>query len=171
MSRRFQGRRQEEQDDGMIEKVIHINRVAKVVKGGRRFSFAALMVKGDGNGRVGIGAGKAREVPEAMRKASERATQNMVNVPLVNGTIPHEIMCRFGAARVFLKPAGPGTGIIAGGSVRAIMEAAGVENILSKVIGTTNPYNVVRAVMAGFGSLISVEEMARRRGKTVEEIL
>lgn len=171
MSKRFQGRRQEEQDDGMIEKVIHINRVAKVVKGGRRFSFAALMVKGDGNGRVGIGSGKAREVPEAMRKASERATGNMVQVPIVNGTIPHEIMARFGAARVFLKPAGPGTGIIAGGSVRAIMEAAGVENILSKVVGTTNPYNVVQAVMAGLSSLISKEEMARRRGKAVEDIL
>ena len=170
-NRGYRGQRPDDKDDGIIEKVIHINRVAKVVKGGRRFSFAALVVRGDGAGSVGIGIGKAREVPEAMRKANEKAANEMVKLPLRNGTIPHAIMARFGAARVLLKPAGPGTGIIAGGPVRAIMEAAGVENILSKVIGTTNPYNVVRATMDGLGKLISPEVMAERRGKDVDELL
>lgn len=162
---KWQGQKPEEQDDGIIEKVIHINRVAKVVKGGRRFSFAALVVRGDGHGRVGVGTGKAREVPEAMRKANEKANADMTPYPIYKGTIPHTVVGKFGSARVLLKPAGPGTGIIAGGAVRAIMEAVGVENILSKVIGTTNPYNVVRATLEGLSSLIAPEVMADRRGK------
>ncbi len=167
----WQGRNnRDEFEDSLIEKVVHINRVAKVVKGGRRFSFAALLVKGDGEGKVGMGIGKAREVPEALRKAGEKAAVAMMDVPIVDGTIPHEILCRYGAARVLLKPAGPGTGIIAGGAVRAVMEAAGIENILSKVIGTTNPYNVVRATLKGLGELISEEEMAKRRGLEVEDL-
>lgn len=163
--KKWQGQKQEEMGDGLIEKVIHINRVAKVVKGGRRFSFAALVVKGDGHGSVGIGTGKAREVPEAMRKANEKAASDLRKYPIMNGTIPHTIIGKYGSARVLLKPAGPGTGIIAGGAVRAIMEAVGVENILSKVIGTTNPYNVVRATLEGLGSLISPDVIADRRGK------
>jgi small subunit ribosomal protein S5 len=161
----------EDEDDGFTEKVININRVAKVVKGGRRFGFAALVVRGDSQGNVGVGAGKAREVPEAIRKASEKATANLRYIALKDGTIPHEVMARFGAARVMLKPAGPGTGIIAGGAVRAIMECVGVENILTKVVGTTIPYYVVRATLKGLEELLSAEEVARRRGKTVEEIL
>ncbi len=161
----------EDEDDGFTEKVIHINRVAKVVKGGRRFSFAALVVRGDTQGKVGIGSGKAREVPEAIRKASQKADADLRTIPIKDGTIPHAILARYGAARVMLKPAGPGTGIIAGGAVRAIMECVGVENILTKVVGTTNPYNVVRATLKGLEELLSPEEVARRRGKTVEEIL
>jgi len=160
----------EDEDDGFTEKVVHINRVAKVVKGGRRFSFAALVVRGDTQGKVGIGLGKAREVPEAIRKAAQKADANLTYIAIKDGTIPHELMARFGAARVMLKPAGPGTGIIAGGAVRAIMECVGIENILTKVVGTTNPYNVVRAVMKGLSELLSPEEVARRRDKSVEEI-
>ncbi len=154
-----------------IEKVVHINRVAKVVKGGRRFSFSAIVVKGDGAGRVGVGMGKANEVPEAMRKASEKAVRNMVKVSLKDGTIPHPVDARYGAAHVVLRPAAPGTGVIAGGPVRAVLEAAGVENILTKIIGTTNPHNVVKATMAGLLSLVSAEDVAARRGRKVEEIL
>lgn len=167
------GRRPEadEQEDKFIEKVVHISRVAKVVKGGRRFSFAAIVVKGDGEGHVGIGSGKANEVPEAMRKASERAEKSMVAVPIVNGTIPHECMVKYGAARVYLRPAGPGTGIIAGGPVRAVLEAAGVQNILTKIIGTTNPHNVTKATLKALTELISVEDVARRRSKEPGEIL
>ena len=162
------GRQEEEQD--FIEKVVYINRVAKVVKGGRRFSFSAIVVKGDGEGMVGVGVGKANEVPEAMRKASERAERNMVKISLKNGTIPHETFVKYGAARVVLRPAGPGTGVIAGGPVRAVLEAAGVENILTKIIGTTNPHNVVKATMKALTELISPEKMAAKRGKSVEEI-
>ena len=163
------GGRQEDEHE-FIEKVVYINRVAKVVKGGRRFSFSAIVVKGDGEGRVGVGVGKANEVPEAMRKASERAERNMVKIALKDGTIPHEMFVKYGAARVVLRPAGPGTGVIAGGPVRAVLEAAGVENILTKIIGTTNPHNVVKATMKALTTMISPEKMAAKRGKSVEEI-
>jgi small subunit ribosomal protein S5 len=169
-SRRGDKGGQAEEEDRFIEKVVYINRVAKVVKGGRRFSFAAIVVKGDGEGSVGIGVGKAREVPEAMRKASERAERSMTHVQLVNGTIPHETFVKFGAARVVLRPAGPGTGIIAGGAMRAVLEAAGVQNILTKVIGTTNAHNVVKATLKALLTMTSADQVAQRRGKSVEEI-
>ncbi|MBW1981112.1 MAG: 30S ribosomal protein S5 [Deltaproteobacteria bacterium] len=154
----------------LIDKVVHISRVAKVVKGGRRFSFSAIVVVGDGQGSVGAGLGKANEVPEAIRKGVELAKKSMIEIPLVNNTIPYEVIGRFGAASVLLKPASEGTGVIAGGAVRAIMEAAGVQNILTKCIGSNNPHNVVKATMAGLASLKSPATIARRRNKTVEEI-
>ncbi len=168
---RSRGPEADQQDDGLIDKVVHISRVAKVVKGGRRFSFAAIVVKGDGAGKVGVGSGKANEVPEAMRKASERAKKAMISVPIVNGTIPHECMVKYGAARVFLRPAGPGTGIIAGGPVRAVLEAAGVQNILTKIVGTTNPHNVTKATLKALAELISIDDVAKRRGKEPADIL
>jgi len=152
----------------LIEKMVYLNRVAKVVKGGRNFSFAALVVVGDGNGKVGIGHGKAKEVPEAIRKATDRAKKDMVEVPLLDGTLPYETLGRFGASRVVLKPASKGTGIIAGGPVRAIMEAVGVNDILTKAIGTNNPHNVLKATMAGLTSLRSAEKVSKLRGKQVE---
>ena len=150
----------EQNELGFIEKIVSLNRVAKVVKGGRRFSFSALMVVGDGNGNVGFGLGKAQEVPEALRKATEHARKNMVKVPLIEGTLPYEILGEFGAGRVMLKPASRGTGIIAGGAVRAVMEAAGVNDVLAKAIGTNNPHNVLRATMAGLAALRSADAVS-----------
>lgn len=152
------------------EKVVHINRVAKVVKGGRRFSFGALVVVGDYNGRVGYGLGKAKEVPEAIRKAIEAAKKALVTVPIVNGTIPFDVQGKYGAGHVLLRPAGEGTGVIAGGGVRAVVELAGIRNVLTKCLGSHNPHNMVKATAAALQELETAEEIATRRGKTIEEL-
>ena len=155
----------------LAEKVVNIRRVAKVVKGGRRFSFSALVVVGDGQGKVGTGKGKAAEVPEAIRKAIENAKKNMIDIPLIDErTIPHTITGIFGAGKVLLKPASAGTGVIAGGPVRAVLEAAGIKDILTKSLGSANANNMVHATMEGLRGLKRVEDVARRRGKTIEEI-
>ena len=153
------------------EKVVQINRVAKVVKGGRRFSFSAIVVVGDGRGVVGAGLGKAGEVPEAIRKGVEDAKKHLIRVPLVRSTIPHDVRHDFGASHVLLRPAAAGTGVIAGGSVRAVVEVAGIRDLLSKTMGSTNPVNVVRATIEALASLRSADEIAGRRGKTAESLL
>lgn len=147
-----------------VEAVVHINRVAKVVKGGKNFSFSAVVVAGDGSGQVGYGTGKAREVPPAIQKASEQAKRFMVKVPLLQGTIPHAVWGRWGATRVMLRPASPGTGVIAGGGVRAVMESAGVQDVLTKIVGSRNPFNVVRATFNAISLLMTQEQVRRLRG-------
>lgn len=168
-SRNRRGRHGE--DDGLQERVVQISRVAKVVKGGRRFNFRALVVVGDGEGRVGVASGKARDVPSAIRKASERAKRNMVPVPRFGRTIPHDLLVKYGAAKVLMKPASAGTGIVAGGGVRAVVEAAGIKDILAKSLGSDNVFNVVMATFHGLQKLMAIEEQAERRGKTVADLL
>jgi small subunit ribosomal protein S5 len=155
----------------LVDRVVYINRVAKVVKGGRRFSFSALVVVGDQNGHVGAGLGKANEVPEAIRKGTDAAKRNLFKIPMSKGSVPHEVIADFGAARVLLKPASPGTGVIAGGAVRPVLEVAGVRDILTKSIGTSNPHNVIHATVKALRSLRSPEQVAKMRGKSADELL
>jgi small subunit ribosomal protein S5 len=154
----------------LVDRVVYINRVAKVVKGGRRFSFSALVVVGDQNGHVGAGLGKANEVPEAIRKGTDRAKRNLFRIPLIKGTIPHEVIGVFGAAEVLLRPASHGTGVIAGGGVRPVLEVAGITDILTKSLGTSNPHNVIHATVVALKMLRSLEQVARIRGKATNEI-
>ncbi|HRX03384.1 MAG: 30S ribosomal protein S5 [Anaerolineae bacterium] len=169
--RQQRGREVEEQREELDERVVHLARTAKVVKGGRRFAFRAVVVVGDNNGSVGVGVGKAREVPEAIRKGSERARRNMKKVPMQGTTIPHQVVATYSAARVLLKPASPGTGVIAGGGVRAVVEAAGIKDILTKSMGSANILNVVKATNVGLRSLKSPEEEAQRRGKPLDSVM
>ncbi len=161
----------DDQGELLKDTVVSINRVTKVVKGGKNLSFSALVVVGDEKGRVGYGSGKAKEVPSAIRKAIESAKKNMIRVPIINNTTPHQVLGVFGAGRVLLKPAAEGTGVIAGGAVRAVMQAAGISNILTKSIGTANPHNVVKATFAGLQALKDPRTVARLRGKSVEELV
>ena len=163
--------RRQAEDDGLIKKLIEVNRVSKTVKGGKNMRFAALVIVGDGAGKIGVGTGKAKEVPEAIEKATLRAKKNMISVAVVDNTIPHQVLGRFGRGAVLMMPAAEGTGVIAGGPVRAVMEAVGIKNIRTKSHGTQNPVNCVKAAVAGLAELKTVEEVAALRGKTVEEIL
>lgn len=166
----MQDRRDREQDDGLNEKVVAINRVAKVVKGGRTFRFSAVVVVGDGKGHVGVGNGKAAEVPDAIKKAIEDAKKNLIEVPIVGTTVPHEYIGKFGSARVMLKPAEEGTGLITGGSVRPVLELAGYQDVRTKVLGTNNPRNVVYATLQGLKSMQTIEQVAKKRGIKVEDV-
>ena len=168
---RDRNRDREEVDDGMIEKLIAVNRVSKTVKGGRQFTFTALTVVGDGNGKIGFGYGKAREVPVAIQKSMEYARKGMLNVDLNNGTLWHPVKAGHGAARVFMQPASEGTGVIAGGAMRAVLEAVGVKNVLAKAVGSRNPINLVRATLKGLSDMQSPTRIAAKRGKKVEELL
>ncbi|KAB8170766.1 30S ribosomal protein S5 [Marilutibacter maris] len=167
---RDRDRNREEIDDGMVEKLIAVNRVSKTVKGGRQFTFTALTVVGDGEGRVGFGYGKAREVPVAIQKSMEYARKSMVNVDLNNGTLWHPVKSGHGAARVFMQPASEGTGVIAGGAMRAVLEAVGVKNVLAKAVGSRNPINLVRATVRGLAEMQSPAKIAAKRGKKVEDL-
>jgi small subunit ribosomal protein S5 len=168
---RDRNRDSEKVDDGMIEKLVAVNRVSKTVKGGRQFTITALTVVGDGNGKVGFGYGKAREVPVAIQKSMEYARKNMINVDLNNGTLFHQVKAGHGAARVFMQPASEGTGVIAGGAMRAVLEAVGVKNVLAKAVGSRNPINLVRATVKGLEAMHSPSRIAAKRGKKVEEVL
>ncbi|WP_411832679.1 30S ribosomal protein S5 [Pseudoxanthomonas mexicana] len=163
--------REEKVDDGMIEKLVAVNRVSKTVKGGRQFTFTALTVVGDGNGKIGFGYGKAREVPVAIQKSMEYARKGMLNIDLNNGTLWHPVKAGHGAARVFMQPASEGTGVIAGGAMRAVLEAVGVKNVLAKAVGSRNPINLVRATLKGLSDMQSPSRIAAKRGKKVEELL
>ncbi|MBA3929521.1 small subunit ribosomal protein S5 [Pseudoxanthomonas japonensis] len=163
--------REEKVDDGMIEKLVAVNRVSKTVKGGRQFTFTALTVVGDGNGKIGFGYGKAREVPVAIQKSMEYARKGMLNVDLNNGTLWHPVKAGHGAARVYMQPASEGTGVIAGGAMRAVLEAVGVKNVLAKAVGSRNPINLVRATLKGLSDMQSPTRIAAKRGKKVEELL